>query len=202
MIVYHYTSFARAETILGKGGLDPAFGQPCCHEHEPARFTRGLRALTEPDPPSWRHSPVFGDYMAMLMRIIEDRLCLEAEVLDSEAVVVDRALIEGYMYGGGALELRGRLPSGYRFLLRASADAAMWDTRVPPSDRATWSGYLLPKVIITSRIPPERVRVSTHQPYLLDPRWDNPDTRRRADEFGVDPFPSVWAGLLESACGH
>jgi hypothetical protein len=57
-------------------------------------------------------------------------------------------------------------------------------------------------VIITSRIPTERVRISAHQPYLLDPRWDTPGTRRRAAAFGVDPFPSVWAGLLGAACGH
>jgi hypothetical protein len=89
--VYHYTSFARAEAILTGVGLDPSRGQPCCHEHEPGRSQRGLRALVEPDPSSRRASPVFGDYTKLLMRLIEDhpRTC-EGGCMD--ALSVDRVL--------------------------------------------------------------------------------------------------------------
>jgi hypothetical protein len=119
--VYHYTSFEKARAIVTGRGLDPDRGQPCCHEFRPGRFKRGLRALTEPDPASWRTSAVFGDYTGLLMRLIEDRLCLEIRVADDEAIVVERAAVEGYMYGVGAMSLAGRLPEKLRFFSRVSA---------------------------------------------------------------------------------
>lgn len=195
--VYHYTSFDRARSILMGGGLDPTRGQPCCHEYHPGRFRRGLRALTEPDPASWRNSPVFGDYTALLMRLIDDRLCLEADVEDDEAIVVERGAIEGYMYGTQTLSLPGRLPDNLRFFRRCAAEAAMWHSRAAPSNISAWSSYLLPKVIIVAPVPAERVRICRVQPYLLDPRWSTPKTLRRAQMFEVPPFPQIWQRLAK-----
>jgi hypothetical protein len=194
--VYHYTSFSRAHAILKGVGLDPNMGQPCCHEFRPGRFQRGLRALVEPDPASWRASPVFGDYISLLMRLIEDRLCLEVAVTDDEAVVVERAAVEGYMYGLGSIALPGRLPADFRFFSRVSSEEAMWQSRVPPSRHERWAAYLLPKVIITSPIAPARILISREQPYLLDPRWVTETTRRRASEFDIPPFPEIWERLM------
>ncbi len=194
--VYHYTSFERARRILTGQGLDPGLGQPCCHEFAPGHAQRGQRALTEPDPLSWRESPVFGDYTAMLMRLIEDRLCLEVLVADDEAVVVERAAVEGYMHGLAGFGARGRLPDAFRFFARVSAEAAMWQSRVPPSHQAVWSAYLLPKVIITEPIAPDRIRVAAGQPYLFDPRWVTDATRARAASFDIEPFPQLRRRLL------
>lgn len=196
--VYHYTNFDRARSILTGRGLDPTYGQPCCHEHRPGRVLRGLRALVEPDPSTWRRSSVFGDYTAMLMRLIEDRLCLEVDVADDEALVVERAAIEGYMHGCSPLSLPGRLPEAFRYFRRESAEAAMWRSRVAPSYRAAWSSYLLPKVIIVAPIPAHRIRICALQPYLLDPRWDSAATRQRAAEFDIAPFPELWRQLTRS----
>lgn len=193
--VYHYTSFSLARVILKDEGLDPNLGQPCCHEFRPGRVRRGLRALVEPDPACWRASPVFGDYTGLLMRLIEDRLCLEVLVADGEAVVVERAAVEGYMYGLGVMGLAGRLPERLRFFSRVSAEEAMWRSRVAPSHRETWSTYLLPKVIIAAPIARERIRVSPEQPYLLDPRWATETTRQRAGAFEIPPFPEIWERL-------
>jgi hypothetical protein len=193
--VYHYTSFARARNILEVDGLDPRRGQPCCYEFRPGRFRRGLRALVEPDPACWRASPVFGDYTRLLMRLIEDRLCLEVVVTDAEAVVVERAAVEGYMYGLDVMSLPGRLPEQLRFFSRTSAEASMWRSRVPPSQREIWSTYLLPKVIITAPIARDHIRLSPEQPYLLDPRWATEATRQRAAAFQIPPFPEIWERL-------
>jgi len=194
--VYHYTSFERARVILEDRGLDPTLGQPCCHEFRPGRFRRGQRALLAPDPANWRASPVFGDYTAMLMRLIEDRLCLEVDVTDDEAIVVERATVEGYMHGIAVISLPGRLPESLRFFSRVAAEEAMWQSRVAPSCEEAWSSYLLPKVIITAPIARERTRISPAQPYLCDPRWVTKATKQRAVEFDIPPFPAIRARLL------
>ena len=129
------------------------------------------------------------------MRLIEDRLCLEVDVADDEAVVVERAAVEGYMHGPGIIGLPGRLPEDLHFFSRASAEEAMWNSRMPPSLRESWSKYLLPKVIITAPVPKERIRLAPEQPYLLDPRWVTDQTRERAARFDIPPFPEIWHRL-------
>ncbi len=193
--VYHYTSFERARAILAPGGgLDPDRGQWICHEHPPGRTRRALRALVEPDPRSWRESPVFGDYVAMLMDLIEDRLCLEVLVRDEEAFVVDRAHVEGYMCGRVLLTLPGPLPPAYRWFRRDSAEAAMLATTAPVSRPDLWAAHLLPKVLVVEPIPPARIRVAPVQPYLLDPRWATAETRRQSEEFARD-HPGLAAAI-------
>lgn len=196
--VYHYTSFDRAERILaGGGGLDPSFGQWVCHEYPPGRTRRALRALVDPAPRSWRASPVFGEYIAMLMGLLEDRLCLEVEVGDDEGFVVDRAHVEGYMCGHALLSLPGPLPPEYRWFRRDSAEAAMLATRAPISRPDLWSAHLLPKVLLLERVEPPRVRVAPVQPYLFDRRWASEATRRRAEAF-VRRHPES-AAVLDAA---
>jgi hypothetical protein len=199
--VFHYTSFNNARTILTRDGINPALGQPICFEFRPGQQIRGIRALVEPDPPSWRTSPAFGDYMALLMRLIVDRLCLEILVADDEAIFVERATIEAYMHGVGALGVAARLPPTLRYFRRESAESAMWDSRVLPSNRAAWATYLLPKAIITATIPPSRIRICPDQPYLLDPRWDNATTRTRASQFEIAPFPEIWQMISSARLG-
>lgn len=199
--VYHYTTFPRTRAILLAGrGLDPRLGQWYCHEYPPGRARRGIRALVEADPPTWRRSPVFGDYTAMLMGLVEDRLCLEVDVADGEADVVERATVEGYMHALNVFGLPGEIPDRFRFFSRRSAEEALWASRVPPSRRDLWSGYLLPKVIVTAAIPSERIRVAREQPYLFDPRWATPQTRSRADLFAAEhpPFAEVLAACAGS----
>ena len=131
------------------------------------------------------------------MRLIEDRLCLEVSVTDTEAVVVERAAVEGYMYGLAVMGLPGQLPEDLRFFSRVSAEEAMWRSQVPPSCRESWARFLLPKVIITAPISRERIRPAPEQPYLLDARWASETTHQRAIAFDIAPFPEIWRRLTE-----
>jgi hypothetical protein len=133
--------------------------------------------------------------MHLLMRLIDDRVCLELSVSDEEAIVVDRAPVEGYMYGLAALSLPGAIPGPMRYFSRRTAESAMWHTRTSVSRTERWSRYLLPKVVVVATLEPERVRIAKQQPYLLDPRWLSDETLERADDFMLGNFPAIWAQL-------
>lgn len=126
-------------------------------------------ALLEPMPENWINNKDFHLTWKTLERDLGGRMLLEIEIgpdLEEDSFVVDRGHVEGVLYN----EVPDtKFPDKYRHGGRDVAEAAYLRSSVPLKQYIENEGaydYSLPEVIITRRIPLDKVKISEQQPLL------------------------------------
>lgn len=170
MKIYHYARIEDWEGIKNgshKSGRIPglAANRRVGRENKEAWSTGAVFGLLDPLPKEWSENKDFHLTWDTLRHDIGGRVLLEIQVDDdSNVFVIDRALLEGYLYAD-----KTNIPAKYLFSDRNEAEGAYIKSKIPLHEylqNKDAYNYSLPEVILTENVPFEKIKISEQQPLI------------------------------------